>query len=72
MRRIGAFAQTAVRWLVLLAIARIAAGVAIIALIDRDAVAWGYEVTLIVVAVFAACLLAALAVRRYAPPRRAS
>ena len=60
------------RVIVLFAIARLLAGVAVIALFDRDAVAWGYEVTLIVLAAAVIYVGVALAVRRWSPGRRAS
>ena len=50
------------------AVARVIAGLMIIAFFSRDSVAWGYEVTLIVAVCVAVCLLVALAVRRWAPP----
>jgi hypothetical protein len=71
LRRLVALAQTFGRIVLLFVILRLVAGVIIIAFFDRDAVAWGYEVTAILAGVIVVCLLAALAVRRYAPPRRA-
>ena len=51
----------------LFAVARIIAGVAVVALFSRDAVAWGWELTLITVAAFAVCVAVALCVRRFSP-----
>ena len=57
-------------FIVLFCVARLLAGVLAIAFLDRDSVAWGLEMTIITAVAVAACLFAALAVRRYAPPRR--
>lgn len=72
LRRMSAGVQRLVSLVVLFCVLRLAVGVIIIALFERDAVAWGFEVTLIVLAAFTACLLTALAVRRWAPPHRVS
>ena len=64
--------QRLVSLVLLFCVLRIVVGVIVIAFFERDAVAWGIELTLIVLAAFAACLLAALAVRRWSPPRRVS
>ena len=66
-RRLTSGVRRLVSLLLLFAVLRIVVGVAVIALFERDAVAWGIEATLIALAVFAACLLAALAVRRWSP-----
>jgi hypothetical protein len=50
--------------LVLFAIARLVLGVALIAVFDRGAVAWGREATLVVVAAAAVYVLVGLAVSR--------
>jgi hypothetical protein len=64
--------QRIFRLVVLFCVLRVAAGLAAILLFDRDAMAWGVELTLIVVAMLAIYLLVALAVRRWAPPRPAA
>jgi hypothetical protein len=58
-------------WIVLFCVLRTAVGVAVIATGDT-AVAWGWELTVIVAGGAAVYLLVALAVRRYSPPRRSS
>ena len=58
------------RILALFALLRLLLGVAIIALFDREAVAWGDEATLVVAAACVVCVAVALSVRRWAPPRR--
>lgn len=68
-RRLTSGVRRLVSLLLLFAVLRIIVGVVAIALFERDAIAWGIELTLIVLAVFAACLLAALAVRRWSPRR---
>jgi hypothetical protein len=68
LRRAGTFIDRAFRLIVLFAVARILAGLTI-ALFDRDAVAWGIELTLIVAATIAVCLIVALVVRRWSAPR---
>lgn len=50
---------------------RFVAGIAAIVLFDRDAIAWGPELTLIVAAMAVVYLGVALAVRWWSPPRRA-
>ena len=59
-----------VSFIVLFCIARLLVGVLAIAFLDRDAVAWGIEMTVVTAVAVAACVFAAVAVRRYAPPRR--
>lgn len=54
------------RVLVLFAIARAVFGVALILFFDREAVAWGYEATLVVVAAFVVYVAVGFAVRRRA------
>ncbi len=71
-QRIGVVARRIAGVVVLIAVVRIGAGLAVIALFDRDAVAWGPEVTAIVVAAVAVPVLVALAVRRWSPRRRVS
>jgi hypothetical protein len=66
---LGARLAFAFRLLLLLCIARIVAGLVAIVLLDRDAFAWGVEVTAITLVAFAACIVAALALRRYGPGR---
>lgn len=51
------------------AIARVLAGLIIIVFFQRDAVAWSAEITLLLAVAAVACAVAALAVRRWAPPR---
>ena len=52
------------RIVVLFAVLRLLLGVAIIALFDRDAIAWGYAATLIVTSACVVCGGAALCLRR--------
>jgi hypothetical protein len=54
--------------LILFLVLRLAAGVLLVAI---DGAAWSIELTLIVAAAVAIYALVALAVRRWAPPRRA-
>jgi hypothetical protein len=68
--RIAAFARRAFEIIVLFAGARVIGGVAMIALFSRDSVAWGWEITVVLAVAFACALMAALAVRWWAPPRR--
>jgi hypothetical protein len=69
LRRTGARIRRVFRLIVLFIVLRMIAGVAMIALFRRDAVAWGPELTAITVGVFAVCIGVALAVRRWSPPR---
>jgi hypothetical protein len=55
--------------LLVFAVARVLAGVIMITFFERDAVAWSYALTILLAAGLALCILAALAVRRWAPPR---
>ncbi|HZP58515.1 MAG TPA: hypothetical protein VFC53_13345 [Dehalococcoidia bacterium] len=52
------------RLLLLLAAARFATGLALIAIFDRGSVAWGWQATAVVLASAAVYLAAALALRR--------
>ena len=68
--RLRSMGATLRRWwhlLILFLLLRLAAG--IILLFFDDAFAWSVELTLIIVAVIAAYVLVALAVRRWSPPR---
>lgn len=58
------------RIIVLFVALRLIAGIAIV--VVGGGVAWGIEVTLICAGAIAVYLLVALAVRRWAPPRRAN
>jgi uncharacterized membrane protein HdeD (DUF308 family) len=64
MRRGQAFAKRVLELILLFAIARIIAGVLVLALFSRDAVAWGWPLTAITAGVFAICLGTAMLVRR--------
>jgi hypothetical protein len=55
--------------LLVFAVARVLAGIIMIAFFERDAVAWSYVLTLLLAAGLVLCIIAALAVRRWAPPR---
>jgi hypothetical protein len=57
------------RLVLLFCVLRIVVGVASLLLFNRDAVAWGLELTLIVAAMLGVYVLVALAVRRWSPPR---
>jgi len=67
-RSLGARAQWALQLLVVFAIARVIAGLIMIAFVS-DAIAWGYEITAIIAGCAVVYVLVALAVRRWAPPR---
>ncbi len=71
-RRALSTLQRVMEIILLFALVRVIVGVAMIALFNRDAVAWGIELTLIVGAAFAVSIGVALAVRRWSPPRRVS
>jgi amino acid transporter len=60
--------QRLFRLVVLFCILRFVVGIAVLLFFDRSAVAWGAELTLVVVAMLAVYLLVALAVRRWSPP----
>jgi len=70
-RRFTSRARRAWRIVVLFCALRFVAGIAAIVLFDRDAIAWGPELTLIVAAMAVVYLGVALAVRWWSPPRRA-
>lgn len=70
-RTISRKLQRAFGIVVLFCIARFVAGFAAITLLDRDAVAWGWPLTIIVAVVCAICLGVALALRRAGPARNA-
>ena len=59
------------RLVVLFCVLRFVVGIAFLLVFDRGAVAWGPELTVVVVAIVAVYVLVALAVRRWSPPRRA-
>jgi hypothetical protein len=65
LRRYQGFFKRVLEVILLFAIARVIAGIAVVALFSRDSVAWGWELTFITIGVFAVCLLAALMVRRF-------
>lgn len=70
--RARSFAATARRWwhvLILFLVLRLIAGVVLLLF---DGSVWSIELTLAIVAALAVYVLVALAVRRWAPPRRAS
>jgi amino acid transporter len=54
---------------VLFILLRLVVGIAVLVFFDRDAVAWGWTVTFVVIAMLAVYVLVALAVRRWSPPR---
>lgn len=62
-RNFGARIRTAFRILALFLVVRIIVGVGVIVLFDRDAVAWGPELTVVVIGALAIVLLVGLAVR---------
>jgi hypothetical protein len=70
-RRFTAKIRRVWQLIVLFCVLRLVAGVAVIVLFDRGAVAWGWELTGIVAAMLVVYLSVALAVRWWAPPRRA-
>jgi membrane protein implicated in regulation of membrane protease activity len=63
--------QRLFRLVILFCVLRFVIGIAFLLVFDRSAVAWGPELTAIVVVVVAVYVLVALAVRRWSPPRRA-
>jgi hypothetical protein len=63
-RNVVAKAQRLFRLIVLFCVLRFAVGIGAIVLFDRDAIAWGPELTVIVVGALAVYLLVALAVRQ--------
>ena len=58
--------------IVLFCVLRFIVGIAAIALFDREAIAFGPELTIVVLAIVVVYLLVALAVRWWSPPRRIS
>jgi hypothetical protein len=68
-RSFSAKLQIVLSLLLVFAMARLLAGMIMIAFFERDAVAWSYGLTLLLAAAFALCIAAALAVRRWSPPR---
>jgi hypothetical protein len=70
LRAVAARIQYIWRIIVLFVVLRLIAGMAIVAL--GGGVAWSIEVTVICAGAVAVYLLVALAVRRWAPPRRVS
>ncbi len=62
-RNIVAKTQRVFRLVVLFIVVRLVVGVAVIVLFDRDAVAWGPELTIVVFGALAVVLLVGLAVR---------
>ena len=62
-RNIVARTQRVFRLVVLFIVVRLVVGVAVIVLFDRDAVAWGPELTIVVLGALAVVLLVGLAVR---------
>jgi O-antigen/teichoic acid export membrane protein len=63
-RRVVDGVRRLVRVLLLFAVARVVLGLALILLFDREAVAWGYEATLVVLAACIVYAAVGLAVRR--------
>ena len=62
--------QRIFRLIVLFCVLRFAVGLGALLLFDRDAVAWGPELTVLVIAIVAVYVGVALAVRRWSPPHR--
>ena len=69
LRRSTALFDRVLRIFLIFAVARIAAGIVTIAFFDRDAVAWGIELTMIIGVAVAVYVIVALCVRRWAPSR---
>jgi hypothetical protein len=61
--------QRIFRLVVLFCILRFVVGIGALLIFDRGAIAWGPELTFVVVAMVAVYVLVALAVRRWSPPR---
>jgi amino acid transporter len=61
--------QRVFRLVVLFFVLRFVVGIAFLLLFNRDAVAWGWELTAIIVAMVLVYGLVALAVRQWSPPR---
>jgi len=68
-RGITAKLRFALSVLLVFAVARLLAGVIMITFFERDAVAWSYALTVLLALGLALCIVAALAMRRWAPPR---
>jgi membrane protein implicated in regulation of membrane protease activity len=66
---IAAKIQRLFRLVVLFIVLRLVVGIAVLLFFDRGAVAWGWPMTLVVLAMLAVYVLVALAVRRWSPPR---
>ncbi len=64
--------QRLFRLVVLFCVLRFVVGIGVLLFFDRGAVAWGPELTFVVVAMVAVYVLVALAVRRWSPPRAPS
>ena len=62
-RNFGARVRSAFRFLALFLVVRVLVGVLIIVFFDRDAVAWGPELTVVVIGALAVVVLVGLAVR---------
>lgn len=60
--------QRLFRLVVLFCILRFVVGIAVLLFFDRGAIAWGAELTFVVIAMVAVYVLVALAVRRSSPP----
>lgn len=71
-RRSSARVQRLFRLVVLFCILRFVVGIGALLIFDRGAIAWGPELTAVIVAMVAVYVLVALAVRRWSPPRSSS
>lgn len=69
-RRLGGRVQRVWQIIVLFCVLRIVVGLGAVLLFDRDAIAWGPELTLIALGGVVVYVGVALAVRWWAPPRR--
>jgi len=69
LRQIVAKLRFILSVILVFAVARTIVGVAVIAVFHRDAVAWSYELSALLALGVLLCVGAALAVRRWAPPR---
>ena len=65
-RRVARLMRRSIEVALLFAIARLLFGLALILLFDREAIAWGYETTAIVVMAVAVYFAVGLSVRRWA------
>ena len=61
--------QRLFRLIVLFCVLRFIVGIGFLLIFNRGAIAWGPELTAVVVAMVAVYVLVALAVRRWSPPR---